>query len=142
MTSANFYKNERLKIFVLICLVFLAYAPVFQAPFKTMDDQLAIVHNEKVHDLSQWPDLFKSSYFGIGDYYRPIVFLSYMLSYHFFGLNPLGYYLVSLILHAITAILVYRLVSGFFENFLTLKRKYAAAAIIAALSPQSQRGEI
>ncbi|OGX07386.1 MAG: hypothetical protein A2Z88_03885 [Omnitrophica WOR_2 bacterium GWA2_47_8] len=116
MTSANFYKNERLKIFVLICLVFLAYAPVFQAPFKTMDDQLAIVHNEKVHDLSQWPDLFKSSYFGIGDYYRPIVFLSYMLSYHFFGLNPLGYYLVSLILHAITAILVYRLVSVFFEK--------------------------
>ena len=74
-------------ILIVLVLGFTAYSFVLEAPFKTMDDNSSIVNNSDIQDISNIKRIFTSSFFGDSHYYRPLVSLSYMLEYHFFGLN-------------------------------------------------------
>jgi Tfp pilus assembly protein PilF len=93
--------------FTLIVIIgLLAYANTLHAPF-VFDDESSIVDNPVIRDL---PNFLS----GAGYAYNPrrfIGYLSFALNYKLGGLNVVGYHLVNLAIHSITAWLVYILAS-------------------------------
>jgi tetratricopeptide (TPR) repeat protein len=80
------------------------------------DEVGLVLKNPLIRDLSNIPEVFSgdiwkfTGYVG-GSYYRPVVHLIYMADYHIFGLNPWGYHLSKLLLHAGSTLLVFLIAS-------------------------------
>ncbi len=98
------------KVLLIVFLGFSAYAFMFGAPFRTMDDQFSIVNNPLIRDTKHIKDIFIQGYFNDHSYYRPLVNLSFMAEYHFFKLTPFFYNLDNLFLHILNTFLVWVLV--------------------------------
>jgi tetratricopeptide (TPR) repeat protein len=87
------------------------------------DDKFLVVENEFIKDWRKVPllfstDLFKFSMFDERyQYYRPLVTLSYALEYHIWKLNPFGYHLTNVFIHALVAFLGFALIYRIFSNF-------------------------
>lgn len=100
---------------VLIALVFIVYSNTFDNSF-VWDDTKLIQENIKVQYLRYIPQFFTRDYFdratapshsGLAQqYWRPLVLLSFSADFFFWGQNPLGYHLTSIMFHALNAILV------------------------------------
>lgn len=73
------------------------------------DDDVIIVENPRVTDPSQMGTIFHTPYWGSrtkGGLYRPIATLSYALNHRIHGLEPLGYHVINVALHALVSVLV------------------------------------
>ena len=100
----------------LAVLVFLAYGNSLNHSF-VWDDEELIVDSEHVQSQREWSGVLTRGFWDLGGdegddtrrFYRPVVSLSYMLDFRLWGLNPRGYHLTNLVLHAICAYLVYLL---------------------------------
>ena len=87
---------------MIILLVFLAYLPALRGGF-IWDDDSYVTENTTLHDL----DGLRRIWFepGAVPQYYPLVHTAFWLEYHLWGLNPFGYHLVNVLLHAMAAIL-------------------------------------
>ena len=87
----------------LICL--LLYLPVLRYGFINFDDPGYVLNNPVIRQLG--PDslsrMFLQSHVG---WWMPLTWISFALDYHFWELNPLGYHLTNIVLHAVNAGLV------------------------------------
>lgn len=106
--------NKNLAPFVLPLLIISVaalYAPVWDANFQ--GDDWRYVHFfyfnfQSLLDGHHWDTLFSASYgWDAGSYFRPMLQLTYLQDYIAWGLNATGYRLSNLILHILTAYLVY-----------------------------------
>ncbi len=101
---------------LIFLLAVLAYAPTLTNGFP-FDDERLIVQNRLIASLRNIPVLFTGSYWTIepgtetrvGGLYRPLLTISFALNYAAGGLNPLGYHLVNILLHAGVSLAVYGL---------------------------------
>ncbi len=88
------------------------------------DDDFYVTRNAALHS---WRGLeaiwFKPQ---ISSQYYPLVFTSFWMEYHLWGLKPLGYHLVNILLHAADAILLWVVLRR-----LQVKGAWWAAAIFA-----------
>jgi len=113
-------------IFIIGLLVY--HRSVLKGIFL-FDDEGLILNNYMIKSFSYLKDIFKTQlYHGSGVYsnfYRPMQSLSFMLDYHFWKLNPLGYHLVNVLIHIFNAIAVYFLI------YIVYKKQYVA--IVAGL---------
>lgn len=82
------------------------------------DDVFTITNNYFIRDWGNFPALFTHDYFNSSGEvtYRPVVTLSYFIDYSIWRLNPLGFHLTNILLHTISAILVYTLLSRIVRN--------------------------
>ncbi|HEY4283175.1 MAG TPA: tetratricopeptide repeat protein, partial [Chthoniobacterales bacterium] len=89
----------------LVVIEMAAYWPALNAGFIWNDDDY-LTGNQTSGDLSGLRDIW----FKIGRdrFYYPLVQTISWLEYHIWGLNPFGYHLANVLLHALTAILVWR----------------------------------
>ena len=111
---------------VIVLLVFLAYLPVLRGGF-IWDDNFYVTENPTLHDLGG----LQRIWFEVGavPQYYPMVHTTFWLEYHLWGLNPVGYHLVNVLLHAIAAILLWQVL-------LRLRIQGAwLAAVLFALHP-------
>jgi tetratricopeptide (TPR) repeat protein len=111
---------------LIILVVFLVYLPVLRCGF-IWDDNYYVTENPTLHNLGG----LKRIWFKVGavPQYYPMVHTTFWLEHHLWGLNPLGYHLVNVLLHAIAAIL-------FWQTLLRLRIRGAwLAAILFALHP-------
>ncbi len=96
--------------FLIAAAVFLVYANSLHNPF-VWDHEVVIVENPIIRSLRNIPLAFQYDLFGkpltSTGYYRPLGVLTYMLDFHFWELNPLGYHITSIFLHALTAVLFF-----------------------------------
>lgn len=125
--------KERIKTFcgILLALTLCTiaiYAVVLAGSFKTIDDEVSIVDNEKIRHLSSLKDILTESFFGTAIYYRPLVTLSFMLEYQLAGLRPALYYLTNIFLHLGNTIFLL-----FIFNVLLKKRGLAFATALLFL---------
>ncbi len=106
-------------------LVFLVAVAVYLNSLAgefVFDDTSVIQSNPQIRSLG-WTNLtqiFGSHYWqtvaGQGGLYRPVVILSYALNYAAGGLDPWGYHLVNVVLHALAAVLVYAVIEELFRE--------------------------
>ncbi len=91
---------------LIVLLTFVAFFPVLQNGFVGWDDDRNLFENPNYRGLG-WAQLrwmFTTFYFG---HYRPLTWVTLGLDYLLWGMNPFGYHLTSLLLHAVNAVLFY-----------------------------------
>ncbi len=97
---------------VLLTFALICYVNVIDGPML-FDDEHFIEKNLLIQSLDNIPDIFTTSvtegaYIG-SNFYRPNQQVVYAFLYHFFGLNPVAYHLVSILLHLLNAFFVFLL---------------------------------
>ena len=87
------------------------------------DDIEQIVENPAIKDIGNIPSFFTSDLWRlisnptIGSYYyRPFFLLSLAVDYNLWELNPFGYHITNLILHALASFLIYQIGRRLFLN--------------------------
>ncbi|MBI4574489.1 MAG: hypothetical protein HY713_14525, partial [candidate division NC10 bacterium] len=101
---------------LVVLLALVAYAPTLTNGFP-FDDERLIVQNRLITSLRNIPILLTGGYWTIepgiqtrsGGLYRPLLTISFALDYAAGGLNPLGYHVVNILLHAGVSLGVYGL---------------------------------
>lgn len=95
---------------VLLGLVALIYVNSLDATW-IFDDLPNIVNNPRLHlNRLDWASI-SGTFIGTRDYInRPLAYLSFGLDHYLHGLDVLGYHLVNLAIHALTALTLYLLV--------------------------------
>src|SRR5262245_7939338 len=90
----------------LVAMTLAAYAPLWNAEF-TWDDDAHVTHNPTLRSL----DGLGQIWFKLGavPQYYPLVHTTFWVEYHLWGLAPRGYHLVNVLLHASSAVLLWRL---------------------------------
>jgi len=95
---------------LIVLLTILAYLPSVHGDFIWDDHQIFIVNNPLLHDNAGLFDIWFST--KCMDYY-PLTYTSFWLDWHLWKLNPTGYHLMNILLHAGSAVLVWRLLKEF-----------------------------
>ena len=107
-------RRTRLLGCLLVALVALGVtARAWGGPF-VLDDRSKIVENRDLRSLGDLPDKLVAPYgtprrIARDDPSRPLVFAIWTVLYHMVGLEPLLYRLVNVLLHALSAVLVFLL---------------------------------
>jgi tetratricopeptide (TPR) repeat protein len=92
-------------LLILAAATLLVYAVSFFNGF-VLDDGVIIVNNPTTRHLSNIRDLLFAPDV-VKPYYRPLNRASYLLDYHFFGMNPVWFHAVNILIHMLNAVLLY-----------------------------------
>ena len=136
---------RRLLPVVIGLLSVAAFLPALDGQFLTWDDSVNFLANESYRGLG-WPQIrwaFSNVRMG---HFIPLTWLTYSASYVIGGMDPWGYHLVNLLLHAANAIVFYlvagRLLAAARDGGRQDRRRdpalawgAAAAALVFALHP-------
>jgi tetratricopeptide (TPR) repeat protein len=108
---------------LIVLLVFLAYLPALRGGF-IWDDDVYVTENTTLHD----GEGLQQIWFKVGavPQYYPMVHTTFWLEYHLWGLNPVGYHLINVLLHATAAILLWQLLL-----YLRIRGAWLAAVLFA-----------
>lgn len=91
----------------LVVLTFVAYWPAIWHGGFIWDDQDYILENQTLRDLSGLKDIWFSP--QATPQYYPLVHTGYWIEYQLWGLNPTGYHVTNVLLHALAAVLLWSL---------------------------------
>jgi len=121
--QASLTKQTWILAGLLVFMTLLAYQQVWHCGF-IWDDDSYIIDNVT---LRSWHGLWRiwTEITATPQYY-PLVHTSFWVEYHLWGLNPLGFHVVNVCLHAVAVILLWRLLLE-----LELPGAWLAAAIFA-----------
>ena len=100
---------------VLICLALavltvIAFWSLKDCGFINLDDDLYVYENAYVQSGLNWNSIgqaFSSELMETGGHWHPLTWLSLMLDYQIFGLNPQGYHLINLLFHVMNTVLLF-----------------------------------
>src|SRR6185369_3684515 len=94
---------------LIAALTLLALGRVVTCDFVNYDDPDYVTSNSYVQK-GVTVESVKWAFFnlhGIRTYWHPVTWLSHMLDVQFFGLNPKGHHVVSLLFHTLNAVLLF-----------------------------------
>src|SRR5207302_693630 len=113
-------------------VVFAAFAPALSNGFVNWDDDVNITDNPHFRGFSaahlRW--MFTTTLMG---HYIPLTWLTLALDYALWGMNPRGYHLTSVLLHALDAALVFLVARRLLRD--APVGAAAAAALVFGLHP-------
>ncbi len=109
---------------ISISILFLvAFAPYLNALSDgfVYDDNVQVVGNFWIRDIRHVFDVFSANVAGFStgyatSYYRPLMYVAYMVDYQLFGLHAWGFHLVNILFHFGSSILVFFIASRLFET--------------------------
>jgi protein O-mannosyl-transferase len=107
----------------IVAATLIAYQPVWHAGF-IWDDDKYVTDNPALHSWAGLQQIWLHP--GATVQYYPLTFTSFWLEYHLWGLNPLGYHLLNVLLHSFNAILFWKILQR-----LKVPGAWLAAAIFA-----------
>ena len=130
-------RPKALHFLILAALAVLPYLNSLRNGF-VYDDFDQVLSNPYIRDFHHLHEIFTSSVWsfmgdfrGSTNYYRPMMSLGYLVSYHVFGLRPWGYHLGNMLANVCVVLLVFLVTRRMFRsNAIGL-----AAACIFALHP-------
>ena len=99
----SFWRRDWFWALILVAFVFIAYAQVFRAAF-IWDDESHLTQNPCVVG----PLGLKEIWTTTQAVYYPLVLTTFWALHKFVGLNPLPYHALNVLLHAVSAILLWR----------------------------------
>lgn len=125
-------KNILYKCIFIAIIILAVYANTLNHGF-VWDDTDIIVTNPVIEKLSNIPQMFltEDRIETTSGYYRPITYISFALERAVWGLNPIGFNVVSLLLHIAASLLFYRVVAALFGS----ERLAFIAALFFSLHP-------
>jgi hypothetical protein len=118
--------RERLPGLLLLALTLGVYWQVKDFGFIYFDDPEYILQNKNIQEGLTWESIswaFTSFYFSN---WHPLTWLSYMLDYRLFRLNPAGYHLVNVFFHSANVLLLFLFLR---ETTGSLWRSFLVAAL-------------
>jgi hypothetical protein len=123
----------------VVAITFAVFVPAVQNDFVNWDDPEVVLWNQAAHGLrpSNLAYAFTTTWFR---HYHPLTWLSYGLDYTLWGLDPFGYHLTNVLLHALLAGAVFLLGRRLLqaarrESGLTIDLAAAVTAVAFALHP-------
>ena len=120
-----FSHREALATVALGLMVAVSYFPALWGGFVW--DDLILVEEPVIHRASGlWNIWFSPSDIKTEGHYWPVVYTSFWLEHKLWGLAPLGYHLVNVLLHLVNSVLVWRLLLR-----LAVPGAWVAAAVFA-----------
>lgn len=126
----NTFDNTALHSVIIFSLFFFTYLNALHADFISLDD-VSILNMLQTSELP-----LRSLFFGGGgDYFRPMVFLSFILDLKLFGRDPLVFHAVNIGLHLINTFLVYLLAIQTIKPSSLQKSAACVSALLFALHP-------
>jgi tetratricopeptide (TPR) repeat protein len=141
MTNSRTQKNHLLSagaVVLLGCAVWLAYGRAIEAPF-ILDDPPSVTDNPSIVRL--WPLIGDDSQRGplnppkdLPTSGRPLVNLTFALNYHFGKLNPVGYHVFNLVVHLLSAVLVWLIITWILQLDYFEGRFIKASQLLAFLT--------
>src|SRR5437879_5085300 len=141
LASAQEWVRWLAPLLVVLCTL-AAFLPTLQNQFVNWDDDKNFLDNHHYRGLT-WQQLsWMWTTFHMGQYI-PLTWMTLGMDYLFWGMNPLGYHLVSLLLHAANAVVFYFVVLWLLTSALpgpserghSLAASAAFAALVFAIHP-------
>lgn len=108
---------------VLLALVFLAYIPALKGGYIWDDDPHVLAITNRGELAGRWR-IWTSP--GATPQYYSLVHTTFWIEYHLWGPNPIGFHLVNVMLHAVSAVVLW-----FLLRRLSLRWCWLAAAVFA-----------
>ena len=106
-------------IFLIISCALLIYSNTLYNPF-IFDDIHLVKDNIYIKNWSNIGKIFSENtgagFGGAYSTYRPLQIFSYLIDYSIWGLDPRGYHLTSILLHALVAICIYWMINLLFKD--------------------------
>ena len=109
-TMNNESSKKRLTVVVCVCLAgvtLAAYAAGLQNEFVNYDDPVYITENPHVQGGLCWQSIRWAFGTGYASNWHPLTWLSLMLDYELFGLEPRGFHLTNLLFHVANSLLLF-----------------------------------
>jgi tetratricopeptide (TPR) repeat protein len=111
--SSVIHSDRRNAVWFLAVLVavmtFLLYLPALRGEFLIWDDPGYVVNNPHIHSIDRGLLSWAFTDMSTG-FWLPATWISYAFDYRLWGLDPFGFHLTSLVLHALNSLLVVILV--------------------------------
>lgn len=100
---------------VLVCLALailtiIAFWQIKESGFISLDDNIYVYENSYIQSGLNWGNIARAFSFELPEkigHWHPLTWLSLMLDYSLFGLNPMGYHLVNLLLHILNTVFLF-----------------------------------
>ena len=108
---------------LLVGMTVMAYLPATRCGF-VWDDDIHVVDNEALRSIEGLGRIWYE--IGTTPQYYPLVHTTFWIEYHLWQLDPFGYHLVNVLLHALSAVLLWRTLV-----VIGLPGAWAAAALFA-----------
>jgi hypothetical protein len=101
MTGMPNIKNNVLKIAIFAGVItFLVYLPALYCGFVNYEDPEYVINNPVIRSFDK--DFWHWAFGSVPlNFWVPLLWMSFALDYHFWGLDPFGYHLTNILLHAI-----------------------------------------
>jgi hypothetical protein len=123
------HESQRLR-WTLAALLFtatlLVFRPALSCGFVNFDDPLYVQSNPVLHDGLSATGIETAFTTVQAGYWIPLTWISYQIDYHFSGMNPAGYHRTNVLLHAMTAALL-------FLTFCRMTNRIGGSLTVAAL---------
>ena len=92
---------------VLIITTVAVFWQVNQFDFVNIDDQYYVIENHNIQSGVTFKGLSWAFNIRSAEFWQPLMWFSFMLDYHFHGLNAGGYHLTNLVLHILSTLLLF-----------------------------------
>ena len=108
------YPGRSFRLLLMVCgvMVFATaiflHLPALKNNFVNLDDGAYVYENRHIHSLSLQSARWMLTTFYAANWH-PLAWLSHAVDYAFFGLNPRGHHLTSIVLHGLNTLLVFLL---------------------------------
>ena len=116
---------------VLTCVTFAVFLQLNQSDFINLDDNIYVIQNSHIQSGITLEGILWAFSTNYAEFWHPLTWLSLMLDYQLYGLNPGGYHLTNLILHILSTLLLFWL----FNRMTGEIWKSAFVATLFALHP-------
>jgi len=130
-------KNRNLSKFLpyilLILVTFIAFSSILNNDFVSLDDTRFIINNEEIRSIDNEGLKVIFSAMDYSPFYKPLVFLSWAVEYHFFGINPRVNHVNNLLLHILNTLLIYIIILLILKKLFPKENKNHIYAFFIAL---------
>ena len=132
LTVWHFLRSKKgMAILLLIAILVLAYAPATNFPFVNFDDNEYVTDVPQIQQGLTWDSFMWAMTTMEAAFWHPLTWLSHILDYQLFGLNPAGHHLTNLLLHLANVLLLF----GVLHQMTGAVWRSALVAALFALHP-------
>src|ERR1035441_6217243 len=115
----------------LVLAVLAAYSPLWHCQFVAYDDNDYVTSNDMVKQGLSWPGIVWAFSTVHASNWHPLTWISHMVDFQLYKMNPAGHHITSLLLHLANSILLFLLL----QRMTRARWPSALAAALFALHP-------